>query len=91
MFTKSKIVVAALTSSLIFANGVNAKEVSVEQIVSSFVAQAMAVAQQEVKYGVQEAVLNATHSLSLSEEKPYVAKVTITDIELKKADKNSAE
>jgi hypothetical protein len=91
MFTKSKIAIAALTTSLIFANGVNAKEISVEQILNSFVAQAMSVAQQEVQYGVQEAVLNATHSLSLSEEKAYVAKVTITDIKVVEADKNSAE
>lgn len=91
MFTKSKIAVVALATSLIFANSANANEVSVEQIVTQLVSQAMAVAQQEVQYGVQEAVLNATYSLSLSEEKAYVPKVSITDIKLVEADKNSAE
>jgi hypothetical protein len=91
MFTKSKIAVAALTTSLIFAGSVNANEVSVEQIVTSLVSQAMFVAQQEVQYSVQESVLNATHVLSFSEEKAYVTKVTITDIKANEADKNSAE
>jgi hypothetical protein len=91
MFTKSKIAVVALTTSLMFTAGVNAKEVSVEQILTSLVSQAVFVAQQEVQYGVQEAVLNATHALSLNEEKAFVTKVTITDIDENKADKNSAE
>ncbi|MDP5030203.1 MAG: hypothetical protein NWQ54_10225 [Paraglaciecola sp.] len=91
MFTKSKIAIAALTTSLIFTSSVSAKEVSVEQILTSLVSQAMTVAQQEVHYSVQEAVLNATHSVSLNEEKTYATKVTITDVKAFEADKNSAE
>lgn len=91
MFTKSKIVVAALTTSLVFASGVQAKEVSVEEIVGSLVSQAMVLAQQEVQNKVQESILTATNSLSFNEEKSYVAKVTITDINVVEADKNKTE
>ncbi|WP_340679478.1 hypothetical protein [Paraglaciecola sp.] len=97
MFTLSKIVAVALASSLVFASGVQAKEISVEEYVSTLVTQTVQVASQEIQYGVQAAVLTATNSLSFNEEKAYVAKVIITDIKavtdikVVKAAKNEAE
>jgi hypothetical protein len=91
MFTKSKIAAVALASSLVFVGGVQAKEISVEEYVSTLVTQAVQVASQEIQYGVQAAVLTATNSLSFNEEKAYVAKVIITDIKVVKAAKNEAE
>ncbi|KXI29535.1 hypothetical protein [Paraglaciecola hydrolytica] len=91
MFIKSKIAAVALVSSLVFAAGVQAKEMSVEDYVTTLVTQAVQVASQEVQYSVQAAVLTATNSLSFNEEKTYIAKVTITDIKVIEADKNEAE
>ncbi|NCP66190.1 MAG: hypothetical protein GW763_06600 [Paraglaciecola sp.] len=91
MFIKSTIGALALTSSLVMPTTAQAVEVSVEDIVTSLVNQAMVITTQEVQYGVQAAVLTATNSLSFNEEKTYVAKVTITDIKTEESDKKKAE
>jgi hypothetical protein len=91
MFTKSKITLAALVVGTIFTASVQAKEVSVEEFVSTMVTQAVQVASQEIQYGVQKAVLTATNTLSFNEEKTYVARVTITDLKVVEAAKNEAE
>jgi hypothetical protein len=91
MFIKSTIAALALTSSLVMPTTAQAVEVSVEDIVTSLVNQAMVITTQEVQYGVQAAVLTATNSLSFNEEKTYVAKVTITDIKTEESDKKKAE
>ena len=91
MFTKSKITLAAVVVASIFVGNAQAKEVTVEEFVSTMVSQAVQVASQEIQYGVQKAVLTATNSLSFNEEKTYVAKVTITDINVVEAAKNETE
>jgi hypothetical protein len=91
MFIKSTIAALALTSSLVMPTTAQAVEVSVEDIVTSLVNQAMVITTQEVQYGVQAAVLTATNSLSFNEDKTYVAKVTITDIKTEESDKKKAE
>lgn len=93
MFTKSKIAVIALTSTLAFASTAQAENVSLEQYVSGMVNQAMDVAQQEVKNNLSSAILTVANNVSFDEEKSYAAKVTITDLknENVEAEKNRAE
>lgn len=91
MFTKSKIAVIALTSTLVFASSAQAENVSLETYVSSLVNQAMVVAQQEIKNNVRSAVLTVANNVSFNEEKSYTAKITITDLENVEATKTQAE
>ena len=91
MFTKSKITLAAVVVGSIFVGSAQAQEVTMEEFVSTMVTQAVQIASQEIQYGVQKAVLTATNSLSFNEEKNYVAKVTITDLNVVEAAKNEAE
>jgi hypothetical protein len=91
MFTQSKIAAIALTAGLAFASATHAGEVSVEQLVSSLMTQAITATQQELQYSVQEAVLTASNAFSMDEEKTYFARVTITDLENDEAAKPQAE
>jgi hypothetical protein len=92
MFTQSKIAVLALTASLAFASTTQAAEVSLEQLVSSLMSQAISATQQELQYGAQKAVLTASNAFSMNEEQEtFVAKVTITDLKNEEADKKQAE
>lgn len=91
MFTKSKIAAIALTSSLVFASTTQAETLSLEKYVDSMVNQAMVVAQQELQNNVRSAVLTVANNVSFNEDKAYVAKVTITDLESAKATKTPAE
>ena len=81
MFTKSKIAIAALTASLAFGSTAQAAEVSLEQLVSSLMTQAIATTQQELQYSVQEVVLTASNAFSINEQETFLTKVTITDLE----------
>jgi hypothetical protein len=80
MFTKTKIAAVALTASLAFTSAVQAEEVSLETYVTGMVNQAMVVAQQEFKNNLRSAVLTVANNVSFDEQKSYVAKVSITDI-----------
>ena len=93
MFTQSKIAAIAVTSTLIFASTVQAKDVSLEKYVNNMVHQTMKVAQQEIKNNVRFAVLTVANNVSFDEEKSYIAKVTITDLktENSKASKTQTE
>ena len=91
MFTKSKIAVVTLVAGLTFASSAQANEVSLEQLVSAMMTQAINTTQQELRYKLEEAVLTATNALSLNEEKTYFAKVTITDLESAEQPKDKAE
>ncbi len=92
MFTQSKIAALALTASLAFASTTQAAEVSLEQLVSSLMSQAISATQQELQYGAQKAVLTASNAFSMNEEQEtFVAKVTITDLKNEEADKKQAE
>jgi hypothetical protein len=91
MFTKSKIAVVTLVTGLTFASSAQANEVSLEQLVSAMMTQAINTTQQELRYNIEEAVLTATNMLSLNEEKTYVAKVTITDLDSAEQPKDKAE
>ena len=93
MFTKSKIAAIALTSSLVFASTAQAENVSLEKYVSGMVNQAMEVAQQEIKNNLSLAILTVANNVSLSEEKSYIANVSITDFKTEnvKASRTEAE
>ena len=95
MFTKSKIAVIALTSTLVFASTAQAQaqNVTLEKYVSSMVNQAMEVAQQEIKNNVRSAVLTVANNVSFNEEKSYRANVSITDLnsDSEEATKTQAE
>ena len=80
MFTKSNITAVALTSSLVFASTAQAENVSLEKYVSGMVNQAMEVAQQEIKNNLSLAILTVANHVSFSEEKSYIANVSITDL-----------
>ena len=80
MFTKSNITAIALTSTLVFASTAQAENVSLEKYVSSMVNQAMEVAQQEIKNNLSLAILTVANNVSFSEEKSYIANVSITDL-----------
>ena len=93
MFTKSNITAIALTSSLVFASTAQAENVSLEKYVSSMVNQAMEVAQQEIKNNLSLAILTVANNVSFSEEKSYIANVSITDLKTEnvKASRTEAE
>ena len=93
MFTKSKIAVIALTSTLVFASTAQAENVSLESYVTNLVNQAMEVAQQEFKNNVNSAILTVANNVSFNEEKSYAVKVTITDLKTdsEEATKTQAE
>lgn len=78
MFTRITKATIVLTG-LLFASASSAVEVSVENLLSAMVSQAVSVTKQEISYGVQEAVLTANNMISMDEE-VYATKVTITDI-----------
>lgn len=92
MFTQSKIAAVALLSTLAVSSSVQAEEVSLERYVTAMVNQAMVVAKQELNNNVRSAVLTAATNVSFNEEKAYVAKVTIKDIDTTvEADNTEAE
>ncbi|MDB4279269.1 hypothetical protein N9865_00330 [Paraglaciecola sp.] len=93
MFTKSNITAIALTSTLVFASTAQAENVSLEKYVSSMVNQAMEVAQQEIKNNLSLAILTVANNVSFSEEKSYIANVSITDLKTEnvKASRTEAE
>ena len=93
MFTKSKIAAIALTSSLVFASTAEAENVSLEKYVSGMVNQAMEVAQQELKNNVRSTILTVANNVSVSEEKSYIANVSITGFKTEnvKASRTEAE
>ena len=91
MFTQSKIAAATLITGLTFAGNAQASEVTLEQLVSAMMTQALSTTRQELRYNIEEAVLTATNALSLDEQKTYFAKVTISDLETVVPPKNKAE
>lgn len=91
MFTKSKIAAIALTSTFVFASTAQAQDVTLEQYVSSMVNQAMEVAQQEIQNNVRSAVLTVANNVSFNEEKSYIAKVSITDLNVEHVEANKIQ
>jgi triosephosphate isomerase len=83
MFTKSKIAVIALTSTLAFTATAQVENVSLDKYVSVMVNQAMDVAQQELKKNVRSTILTVAKNVSFNEEKSYTANVSITDLKSK--------
>ncbi|WJG09916.1 hypothetical protein [Aliiglaciecola sp. LCG003] len=81
MFTKLTTATIVLSGLFLSAN-TQANEVSVEQLVGSFVSQAVYATQQEISYSVQEAVLTANNTIGFeTEAQTYATNVTITDLE----------
>lgn len=70
-----------LLSGLFAASSVQAADVSVEQLVGSFISQAVEVTKEEISYGVEEAILTVNNAIGFeSDSEEYVASVTITDL-----------
>ncbi|MCC2617487.1 hypothetical protein LJ739_14635 [Aestuariibacter halophilus] len=90
MFKKITTAVVLL-SGLSFGASATAAEVSLEQLVSAMVSQAVAKTSQELGYGVQEAVLTAGNMVSLDSSEKYATKVNIKDLSDEKGDKQKAE
>jgi triosephosphate isomerase len=91
MFTKSKIAVIALTSTLAFTATAQVENVSLDKYVSVMVNQAMDVAQQELKKNVRSTILTVAKNVSFNEEKSYTANVSITDLKSKSVEVSKAQ
>lgn len=79
MLSKKITTAAVLASALTFTAQSQAAEVNLNTYVGALLSNAVTAVQQEIQYGVQEAVLNATHSISLSEE-AVEANISINEI-----------
>jgi len=69
-----------LATGLGLASQTQAAQVDLNTYVSALLSNAVSAVKQDISYKVQESVLNATHSLSLSAEEEVKANVSIKEI-----------
>jgi hypothetical protein len=80
MFNITTISALVLTAIITMTANVQAKEVSIEQLVDNLVAQSTAATIQAIQYKLQSTVLTASNSLSIKTPSMYADKVKIIDL-----------